>query len=94
MATISIRELARNVSGIIRDVEDSHRPALVTRNGSPVVAVVPLDPEELEDYVLANAPSFVSAMDAADRDLALGRTVSIEEAFQNVESRENLESAE
>jgi prevent-host-death family protein len=84
MATISIRELARNVSGVIRDVEDSHRPALVTRNGAPVVAVVPLDPEELEDYVLANAPNFVSAMEAADRNLAEGRTLSIDEAFAGI----------
>ncbi|HUF58199.1 MAG TPA: type II toxin-antitoxin system Phd/YefM family antitoxin [Actinomycetota bacterium] len=94
MATISIRELARNVSGVIRDVEDSHRPAVVTRNGAPVAAVVPLDPEGLEDYVLANAPTFVSAMEAADRDLALGRTSSIEEAFRDLEALGDLESAE
>ena len=84
MATISIKEFARNVSGVIRDVEDSHRPALVTRNGAPVAAVVPLDPEELEEYVLSNAPNFIDAMAAADRNLAEGRTLSIDEVLADI----------
>lgn len=55
--------------------------------------MVPLDPGELEDYIMANVPSFLLAMNAVDRDLRLGRTASIEEAITNVEELEELDPA-
>ena len=84
MGTVSIRELSRNASGVIDEVARTGRPALVTRHGAPVAAVVPIDESELEDMVLARAPEYLADMAAADADLVAGRTRSAAEVFEEL----------
>lgn len=79
--TVSIRELQRDTSGVVRRVTRTGRPAIVTNRGDPVVAVVPVDPDALEDFVLANSPSFVRAMREADAALEAGRVRPASEVF-------------
>ena len=78
MPHISIRELQRNAGGVVADVAASGRPAVVTKHGRPVAAVVPISEEDLEDWVLANAPQFAADRAAADDELAAGKTVSLD----------------
>jgi prevent-host-death family protein len=85
MATVSIRDLANNASAVVAEVEASGRPAVVTKRGRPVAAVVPIDPEKLEDFVLANAPEYVDDRRAAEADLKAGRTVSAEEFLAHLD---------
>lgn len=79
MATISIRELANNTKTVVEEVAESGRPAIVTQRGKPLVAVVPLNQEALEDWVLANAPEFTHSYHEADEALAAGTTSSWDE---------------
>lgn len=72
MGTVSIRELANNVSAVIDEVAASGRPAVVTKHGKPVAALVPIDQDALEDWVLANAPEYVANMAQADKEIASG----------------------
>lgn len=88
MNTLGIRELARNTSRVIEDVARSKEPALVTRHGRPMVAVVPIDQDELEDWILANAPEFVEGMKEAERELLEGRTYSLEEVMAEIEDEQ------
>ena len=74
MPTVSIRDLARRSSQVVDDVTSSGRPAIITRRGKPVGALIAIDPDELEDFVLANAPEYARSMRDADDDLARGRT--------------------
>lgn len=85
MPTISIRDLGRRPSQVIDEVIRTGRPAIVTRHGRPVTAMVALDPDELEDYVLAHAPEFVRATRAADVDLRTGRARPAAEVFAEIE---------
>jgi prevent-host-death family protein len=85
MPTISIRDLGRRPSQVIDEVVRTGRPAIVTRHGRPVTALVALDPDELEDYVLAHAPEFVRATRAADADLRAGRARTADEVFAELE---------
>lgn len=85
MNTIGVRELARNASRVVENVARSKEPALVTRHGRPTVAVVPIDQDELEDWILANAPEFVEGMKEAQRELLAGRTHSLEEVMAEIE---------
>ena len=55
MSFVSIRELSRNPSAVVDEVVRSGRPALVTRNGKPVAALVRIDQAALEDWVQATA---------------------------------------
>ncbi len=50
MTTVSIEELARNVSGVVSEVAKTGRSAVITRYGGPLAAVVPIatyDPRQL-----------------------------------------------
>lgn len=73
MSTVSIRDLSNNASAVIDEVATSGRPAVVTKHGRPVAAVVPIDQEALEDWVLASAPELVAAMAEADAELTSGQ---------------------
>lgn len=85
MPTVSIRDLGRRPSQVIDEVVRTGRPAIVTRHGRPVTALVALDPDELEDYVLAHAPEFVRATRAADADFRAGRARPAAEVFAELE---------
>lgn len=60
MSTIGVRELARNASAIINELDETKEPAMITRRGRPVAYMLPVDSAQFEDFVLANAPEFVS----------------------------------
>ena len=83
--TITIRELSRNVSGVVDEVARTGRPALVTKHGAPVVAVVPVSEAELEDLVLARLPEYLEDLAAADEDLAAGRTRPAADVFEELD---------
>jgi prevent-host-death family protein len=72
MTTVSMRELANNTKTVVENVARSGQPAVVTQRGKPVVAVIPIDEDALEDWVLANAPEFVRSMRQADEEIAGG----------------------
>jgi prevent-host-death family protein len=55
MSVVSIRDLSRNPSAVVDEVERSGRPALVTRNGIPIAAIVRIDQDKLEDWVQSSA---------------------------------------
>ncbi len=85
MPIVGIRELARRASSLLEQVERTGERILVTRHGRAVALIVPLDSEEFEDFVLANAPEFVQAMEEGDRDLAEGRTRPLHEVLAEID---------
>lgn len=85
MASVGIRELQRDTSGIVGRVAETRRPAFITNRGEVVAVVLPVDPEALEDFVLAGAPEFVHSMEEADLDLIEGTTRSADEVFAEIE---------
>lgn len=81
MGMMGIREFSRKVSSAIEEVERSGHPAVLTRHGRPVVAVIPLDGDGFEDFVLAHVPEFALAMRTADEELERGETRTADEVF-------------
>ncbi|MBN2114335.1 MAG: type II toxin-antitoxin system Phd/YefM family antitoxin [Acidimicrobiia bacterium] len=84
MGTIGIRDLSRNTSQVIDQVSSTGSPMIVTKHGRPVAAVVAVDPDALEDFVLATAPEYAVARRAADADLAAGRTPPAAAVFDQI----------
>jgi prevent-host-death family protein len=74
VGSVSIRDLSRNTSKVVDDVSTSGRPAIVTKYGRAVAAVVPIDEIELEDFILASASQYVRSIREAEEDLRRGRT--------------------
>jgi prevent-host-death family protein len=87
VGTIGIRDLSRNASRVIDQVSATGSPMIVTKHGRPVAAVVAVDPEALEDFVLATAPEYVAARRTADADLAAGRTRPAADVFDQIRSK-------
>lgn len=87
MGTIGIRDLSRNASRVIDQVSSTGSPMIVTKHGRPVAALVAVDPEALEDFVLATAPEYVAARRTADGDLAAGRTRPAAAVFDQIRSK-------
>lgn len=85
MSAITIRALADGASRVVREVQETGRPAVITNRGRPVAAIVPLTTEQLEDWVLANLPEFIESMNEADEDLTAGRTRSLADVFADDE---------
>lgn len=85
MTTISIRDLGRRPSQVVDEVVRTGRPAIITRHGRPVTAMVALDPDQLEDFVLAHAPEFARSMRDADADLRRGRARPVTEVFAELD---------
>jgi prevent-host-death family protein len=86
MDSIGVRELAERASAVIAEVERSGEPALVTRRGRPVAAVVPIDIDDLHDFVLAHAPEYVRGRREAEAEIARGvRGVALEEALAELD---------
>ena len=85
MSTVGVRELARRASAIIDEIATKKEPVLITRRGRPVAYVLPVDSEQFEEFVLANAPEFIAGMEEADAELRTGETVSLSELKQQLE---------
>jgi prevent-host-death family protein len=70
LTTVGIRELARNVSGVVAAVASSGRPTVVTKHGQPVAVVVSLTSGNLGERVLADEAErrFSSAVQPAVAD--------------------------
>jgi prevent-host-death family protein len=85
MTTISIRDLSRRPSQVVDEVIRTGRPAIITRHGRPVTVMVAIDPDELEDFVLARAPEFASSMLDADADLRARHTRPAAEVFAELD---------
>jgi prevent-host-death family protein len=85
MTTIGVRELARNASRVVDDVGRSRRPVIVTVHGKPVAAVIPLNEDELEDYVLAYGEEFIRDRLEAERDLVAGRTHALDDVLAELD---------
>lgn len=87
MDSIGVRELAERASAVVAEVERTGEPALVTRRGRPVAAVVPIDVEELRDFVLANAPEFAAGRREAEAEIARGlRGVPLAEVLAELDT--------
>ena len=85
---VNVRELARGTSGIIDEVEREHACFVITRHGTPVAALTPINEESLEDFILAQAPEFVRSRRQAEKELAQGKTSSLSDFLEELESPE------
>lgn len=88
MPVIGIRELARQVSRLVGEVEETREPAVITRHGRAVAMIVPVDAAALEDFVLANAAEFAESLRDADAELAAGRTRPLSAVLEELEHEE------
>jgi prevent-host-death family protein len=78
---VPVREFRTKLSELLSDVADRRDHVLVTRNGKPAAALVPVDEyEALEETAeILSDPATLVAIEAGLADLARGDTVTLDD---------------
>ena len=84
--TVPVRELRANLSSLLDAVTDRRDHVLVTRNGVPAAALVPIDEyEALEETAeILSDPATVTALDEGLGEIERGETVTLAELRQEL----------
>jgi len=79
--TVGVRDLRSNLGQLLSDVADRRDHILVTRNGKPAAALVPIDEyEALEETAeILSDPDALKALEAGLADLARDHVLSLDE---------------
>lgn len=77
--TVPVRELRSNLSRLLDDVSDRRDHVLVTRNGVPAAALVPIDEyEALEETAeILSDPDALAALEAGLAEIERDETVTL-----------------
>lgn len=78
---VPVREFRTHLSELLSDVADRRDHVLVTRNGRPAAALVPVDEyEALEETAeILSDPGTLEAIETGLAELASGETVTLED---------------
>jgi prevent-host-death family protein len=87
--TVPVRELRSKLSSLLDAVSDRREHVLVTRNGVPAAALVPIDEfEALEETAeILSDPDAVSALEAGLAEIARGETLTLAELRSELAER-------
>jgi len=79
--TVPVRELRSNLSTLLDDVSTRRDHILVTRNGAPAAALVPIDEyEALEETAeVLSDPDALAALEVGLAEIERGETVTLAE---------------
>ncbi|MBS1883815.1 MAG: type II toxin-antitoxin system Phd/YefM family antitoxin [Actinobacteria bacterium] len=77
--TVPVRELRANLSSLLDEVSDRRDHVLVTRNGVPVAALVPIDEyEALEETAeVLSDPAALAALEEGLGEIERGETITL-----------------
>ncbi len=87
MAIVKMRDLLRTPRPVFEELERTGEPILLTRDGQPVAALYPVDPEQSEQAALAALPEFVESRARASAARREGLTASAAELLADFGSR-------
>jgi antitoxin YefM len=86
---VPVRELRSNLSSLLADVSEGRDHLLVTRNGTPAAALIPVDEyEALEETAeVLSDPEALSALEAGLAEIERGETVTLAELREELAER-------
>ena len=79
MPKVGVRELKNRTSEILRAVREEGAEYVITYQGRPSAVLLPVDENDLEDYVLAHHPHFVQLRERARQAIQRGELVTSQE---------------
>lgn len=87
--TVPVGELRRNLARLLSDVADRRDHVLVTRNGRPAAALVPVhEYEALEETAeILSDPDLLAALDTGLAELSRDETVDLEDLRRELSGR-------
>jgi prevent-host-death family protein len=87
--TIPVREFRSNLAEVLGDVADRREHVVVTRNGRPAAALVPIDEyQALEETAeILSDTATLDALRAGLDELARGETIELDDLRRELASR-------
>ncbi len=87
--TIPVRDLRNNLAQVLSDVADRRDHVVVTRNGRPAAALVPIDEyEALEETAeILSDPDALNALQAGLGEIAREETVELDDLRRELAER-------
>jgi prevent-host-death family protein len=87
--TVPVREFRTRLSQLLSDVADRREHILVTRNGRPAAALVPIDEyEALEETAeILSDPEALAAIEAGLAELSRDETIALEDLRSELAER-------
>jgi len=79
MPKVGVRELKNRTSEILRAVREEGTEYVITYQGRPMAVLLPVNEEDLEDYVLAHHPHFVELRERARQAIRQGEFATSQE---------------
>jgi antitoxin YefM len=88
---IPVREFRSRLSEFLDDVADRRDHVLITRNGKPAAALVPIDEYEAleESAEILSDPDAMTAIEAGLAELARDEAITLEELRRELAERRN-----
>jgi len=79
METITVRDIRLNFPKIAL----RKKPMIIARRGKPCFGIIPFSNDtDVEDFIIANSPHIGRLLKKAERDIEVGKTISIEDYFK------------
>jgi prevent-host-death family protein len=84
--TVGIRDLKSKASEYLK-IARSEGPLVITNHGKPQAALIALEPDEVEDFLILHSPKIKAAVERGLRDVEKGQTYSLEELAAEDEAK-------
>jgi antitoxin YefM len=87
--TVAVRDLRNNLSSLLDAVSDRRDHVVVTRNGAPAAALIPIDEYEgLEETAeVLSDPAAISALEEGLAEIERGETITLAELRSELTER-------
>lgn len=86
MKFANIRELQRDVSGIIGLVENGQE-VVITKRGKPAAVIYPLSEDVFEDYMVQHSPTIRKKIEEGLKEAREGKVIPIDELLKTRRTR-------
>ena len=79
MPWVGVRDLKNRASEILRSVREDGAEYVITYQGRPTAVLLPVDEQDLEDFLLAHHPHFVERRERAREAIREGEFAAAQE---------------
>ena len=77
-------DLKNKTNQLLREVMKGN-PLIITYRGKPAASMLPLNENDLEDFIIENSPSIRRKIAKAEEDVKAGRVVSLNDYLSSLE---------
>lgn len=94
MPVVGLRQLSRETSSVIDQLQSDGEPVIVTRQGRPIAALTAVSEEQAASFALALAPEFVASRERAAAAIAAGEGQPASELLAEFEAEDDEQKSD